>query len=155
MSIRRARSGEAAQLTALANRSKAHWGYDAEFLQRVAKDLVITPLAIDEHEVWVLCDDADAGEVIGLHRVILGEPAVLEDLWLEPWAIGSGRGRRLWEHAVSVARASGASALELDAEPHAVGFYRRMGAVIIGATPSSSIPDRELPRMRVELTRAG
>jgi hypothetical protein len=29
---------------------------------------------------------------------------VLEDLWLEPEAIGAGHGRRLWEHAVGVRR---------------------------------------------------
>jgi GNAT superfamily N-acetyltransferase len=29
---------------------------------------------------------------------------VLEDLWLEPEAIGTGHGRRLWEHTVEVAR---------------------------------------------------
>lgn len=33
--IRRARSGEAESLTALAVRSKAHWGYDADFLDEV------------------------------------------------------------------------------------------------------------------------
>ena len=95
--IRRARPGEAGQLSGLARRSKAHWGYDAEFLERVAAELTIPPRAIAEHQVWVL--EAD-GRLIGFHRVIPGEPAVLEDLWLEPEAIGAGHGRRLWEHAV-------------------------------------------------------
>jgi GNAT superfamily N-acetyltransferase len=121
--IRRARLEEAGQLSGLASRSKAYWGYDAEFLERVAADLTIPPRAIAEHQVWVL--EAD-GRVIGFHRVIPGEPAVLEDLWPEPEAIGTGHGRRLWEHAVEVARACGASAMELDAEPNAMGFYRRM-----------------------------
>jgi GNAT superfamily N-acetyltransferase len=65
----------------------------------------------------------DDSGIIGFHRVIPGEPAVLEDLWLESEAIGAGHGRRLWEHAVGVARAGGASAMELDAEPNAMGFY--------------------------------
>lgn len=76
---------------------------------------------------------------------------MLEDLWLEPEAIGAGHGRRLWEHAVAVARACGASAMELDAEPNAMGFYERMGAVRVGVTASSVVPGRELPRMRVPL----
>jgi GNAT superfamily N-acetyltransferase len=146
--IRRARPNEAEQLSRLAHRSKAHWGYDAEFLRRVAAELTITPRAITEHEVWVLEDD---GRIIGFHRVIPGEPAVLEDLWLEPEAIGAGHGRRLWEHAVGVARAGGAAAMELDAEPHAMGFYERMGAVLVGVTASQVVPGRELPRMRVPL----
>jgi GNAT superfamily N-acetyltransferase len=146
--IRRARPREAEQLSRLAHRSKAHWGYDAEFLRRVAAELTITPRAITGHEVWVLEDD---GGIIGFHRVIPGEPAVLEDLWLEPEAIGAGHGRRLWEHAVGVARAGGAAAMELDAEPHAMGFYQRMGAVPVGVTASQVVPGRELPRMRVPL----
>jgi hypothetical protein len=50
-----------------------------------------------------------------------------------------------------VARACGASAMELDAEPNAMGFYRRMGAVRVGVTASTVVPGRELPRMRVPL----
>jgi GNAT superfamily N-acetyltransferase len=146
--IRRARSEEAEQLSGLARRSKAHWGYDAEFLRRAAVELTITPRAITDHQVWVLEHE---GRIIGFHRVILGQPAVLEDLWLEPDAIGAGHGRRLWEHAVGVARAGGASAMELDAEPNAMGFYRRMGAVWVGVAASSVLPGRELPRMRVSL----
>lgn len=146
--IRRARPDEAELLSGLARRSKAHWGYDDEFLRRAAVELTITPSAITEHEVWVL---EHQGRIVGFHRVIPGEPAVLEDMWLEPEAIGAGLGRRLWEHAVGVARAGGASAMELDAEPNAMGFYQRMGAVYVGVAASSVLPGRELPRMRVSL----
>jgi hypothetical protein len=41
--------------------------------------------------------------------------------------------------------------LELDAEPNAMGFYERMGAVRVGVTASTLVPGRELPRMRVPL----
>jgi GNAT superfamily N-acetyltransferase len=146
--IRRARPDEAEQLSGLARRSKAHWGYDAEFLRRAVAELTITPRAITDHEVWVLEHE---GRIIGFHRVIPGQPAVLEDLWLEPDGIGAGHGRRLWEHAVGVARAGGASVMELDAEPNAMGFYQRMGAVGVGVTASPVVPGRDLPRMRVSL----
>lgn len=147
--IRRARPHEADGLTALARRSKAHWGYDAAFMERAATEMVVTAADVESHEVWVLEDER--GEIIGFHRVIAGEPAILEDLWLEPAAIGAGRGRLMWEHAVEVARAAGATALELDADPNAVGFYERMGARVVGETPSAMAPGRTLPRMRVEL----
>ena len=69
---------------------------------------------------------------------------------MEPSAIGSGAGRRLFEHASRTLRAtSGAPALEVDADPHAVGFYERMGAVRIGETASTLIPGRTLPRLRL------
>ena len=147
--IRRARPTEADALSALAARSKAHWGYDAVFLQRVRDAMTLRSEDIELHEVWVL--ESESGTPIGYHRVIPGDPAELEDLWVEPSAIGSGGGRLLFEHAVDVARSGGASALEIDADPNAVGFYERMGAVQIGETASKLIPGRTLPRLRISV----
>jgi GNAT superfamily N-acetyltransferase len=146
--FRRARMDEAEYLTDLSRRSKAHWGYDAEFLRIVAADLTVTSAAIKTHEVWVLKED---GKILGFHQVKLGDPAWLEDLWLEPEVIGKGYGRQLWEHALSIARAGGAWAVEFNAEPFAMGFYEKMGAVQVGETPSRFIPGRKLPLMRVHL----
>lgn len=147
--IRRARPHEADALSALAARSKAHWGYDAAFLERVRDAMTLHPEDVDRHEVWVL--ESSSGAPVGYHRVILGDPAELEDLWVEPSSIGSGAGRLLFEHAVEVARRGGASDLEIDADPHAVGFYERMGAVRIGETRSKLFPGRTLPRLRIVL----
>ena len=148
--IRRARPDEANALSALAARSKAHWGYDAAFMARVQDAMTLRAEDVDRHEVWVL--ESESGTPIGYHRVIPGDPAELEDLWVEPAAIGSGVGRRLFDHAVEIARGVGASALEIDADPHAVGFYERMGAVRIGETSSKLIPGRTLPRLRMPLS---
>ena len=76
---------------------------------------------------------------------------MIEDLWIEPAAIGRGYGRLLWTHAVATARASGASAIELDAAPNAPAFYERMGARKAGETPATFAACRRLPRMRFEL----
>lgn len=119
-------------------------------MDRFAPDIVIGAVDITEDEVWVL-EDPD-GRLIGVHRVVPGEPAILEDLWLEPSAIGGGHGRRLWEHAVAIARSLGARSMELDADPNAEPFYERMGATRVGETPSTRVPGRSLPRMRIELT---
>jgi GNAT superfamily N-acetyltransferase len=147
--IRRAELDEVESLSALAARSKAHWGYDAAFLERVRDAMTLRAEDIDRHEVWVL--ESSSGDPIGYHRVIPGDPAELEDLWVEPSSIGSGAGRRLFAHAVEIARSGGASALEIDADPNAVGFYERMGAVRIGETASKLIPGRVLPRLRFEV----
>jgi len=149
--IRRAHPKEADALSALAYRSKAHWGYDADFLGRVRDAMTLSPDDVERHEVWLA--ESATGAPIGYHRVIPGDPAELEDLWVERSAIGSGVGRRLFTHAVSVARKGGATALEIDSEPHAVGFYERMGAVRIGETPSTLIPGRVFPRMRLTIER--
>ena len=149
--IRRAHPDEADALSALAGRSKAHWGYDAVFLEQIRDAMTLHPDEIGRHEVWVL--ESASGAPIGYHRVILGDPAELEDLWVDPSAIGFGAGRRLFEHALEIAGRGGASALEIDADPNALGFYERMGAVRIGDTPSTLIPGRSLPRMRIEVGR--
>ena len=151
MTIRRARPDEADALTALATRAKAHWGYDAEFMARVLDAMSLSGADVEAHEVWLLEDTT--GRVVGFHRVIPGDPAEVEDMWVEPDAMGNGHGRRLFEHAMAVARASGASALELDADPNAVGFYERMGMRRIGETSSTLIAGRALPRMRISLDR--
>jgi hypothetical protein len=59
--------------------------------------------------------------------------------------MGRGIGRRLWEHAVGTARDAGFTALRVEADPHAEGFYLTMGARRIGEAPSGSVPDRALP----------
>ena len=147
--IRSAHPHEADALTALATRAKAHWGYDTEFMARVREAMTLSAADVKADEVWVLQDAT--WRVVGFHRVITGDPAELEDMWVEPDAMGNGHGRRLFEHAVAIARARGATALELDADPNAVGFYERMGMKRIGETSSTLIPGRSLPRMRLEL----
>jgi ribosomal protein S18 acetylase RimI-like enzyme len=149
MTIRRARPDEADALTALATRAKAHWGYDAEFMARVIDAMTISPADVATHQVWVL-EDA-LGRIVGFHRILAGDTAELEDMWVDPDVMRNGHGRRLFGHAVAIARSGGARALELDADPNAVGFYERMGMERIGETPSTLIPGRTLPRMRFEL----
>lgn len=56
----------------------------------------------------------------------------LDHLWVLPERIGSGIGRSLFEHAVHRASALGAEVLEIESDPNAEGFYRRMGAERIG-----------------------
>jgi GNAT superfamily N-acetyltransferase len=147
--IRRARPDEAAALRALAHRSKAHWPYSAEFLEKARPFLTLDARDVEDSQVWVLEVD---GEIGGWHRVTQHGPrAELEDLWLEPAYIGGGMGRLLFEHAAALARREGAEHMDWDAEPYAEGFYRAMGGEEIGRTPSEVIAGRTLPRMRLDL----
>jgi len=147
--IRRARQEEAGALRELAHRSKAHWPYSVEFLARVRPLLRLEGSDIAAQDVWVLEEE---GVVAGWHRVAMrGRIAELEDLWLEPKWIRTGRGRLLFDHAVQVARRHGAIAIEWDAEPYAEGFYRAMGGREIGRTESAVEEGRTLPRMRLVL----
>lgn len=149
--VRRARPEEADELAALAVRSKGHWPYPAAFLDRFARTLGLTPEVVAANDVHVLERD---GRVRGfctvLHR---GERAVLDDLWLDVDEIGHGSGRLLFDHAVALAAAGGARLLEWDAEPYAVGFYERMGAVTVGTADSPL--GRSLPVMRLIIPPSG
>jgi GNAT superfamily N-acetyltransferase len=140
-------------LRELAHRSKAHWPYSAEFLAAVEPMLQLDAHDVAQHDVWVLELD---GSAAGWHRVTLhGQRAELEDLWLEPPMIGTGLGRLLFEHAVDVAEAAGATVIEWDAEPYAEGFYLAMGGQEIGRSPSSVEAGRTLARMRLPLAQRG
>lgn len=141
MHIRPARVEEAAALTELAMRSKAHWGYDDAFLAACRDELTIGP----EHIARVDVADLD-GEVVGMVRL---EHETIEDMFVDPHAIGTGVGRVLFRHVVRRAAAEGMTRLLIDADPNAEGFYAAMGAVRIGESPSGSIPGRMLPQLEV------
>jgi GNAT superfamily N-acetyltransferase len=66
-------------------------------------------------------------------------------LFVEPWAIGRGYGKRLWRHAVEVARTLGCRRLRIESDPFAEAFYHAMGAERIGEAPSEAIPGRMIP----------
>jgi GNAT superfamily N-acetyltransferase len=145
--IRPARPDEADALAALVVRSKAHWPYPAAFIARFARTVGLTPEVVAANDVQVLDRD---GELRGFYTLLhRGPVTVLDDLWLEPAEIGRGSGRLLFEHAVARATAAGAGALEWDAEPHAAGFYERMGATTVGWTDSPL--GRRMPVMRLRL----
>jgi GNAT superfamily N-acetyltransferase len=143
--IRPARAGEAATLTALALRSKAHWGYDAAFMARVRPILTFSEDDLVASPVYVL--DAD-GTAVGMYRLTGAPPTgELEDLWLDPSAIGQGGGRRMFNHALATARTLGFDELTIEAEPNAEGFYAAMGATRVGERRSPS--GRTLSLLRV------
>jgi GNAT superfamily N-acetyltransferase len=56
-----------------------------------------------------------------------GDVCWLDDLWIEPEWIGKGLGTRLFVHAAERGKQFGAQRMEWEAEPHALGFYERMG----------------------------
>ena len=150
--IRRARAGEAASLSALALRAKAHWGYDDAFLAACREELTVPEAAIAAGEVSVH-DDAGAAGYLWLR--IAGGVAEVEHLFVAPERIGSGIGRALWAQAEAAARRRGIAELRLTADPFAEGFYGAMGCVPIGSEPSASVAGRLLPRLARRLDRCG
>lgn len=135
---------EAHAVTELVLRSKAHWGYDAAFLAECRRELTVT--AADVLPRRVLVAEGDDGGLLAVAS-LEGEPphGALGLLFVAPEAMGRGIGRTLYAHVLEDARALGFTALGIDADPHAVGFYRALGARPV---PTDA---HALPRFAVDL----
>lgn len=144
--IRRARPDEAAELSDLALRSKAVWGYDAAFIERCQDDLTVTPEALVTEPYYVLEQE---GRVLGFYSLATTPGGVfLDNLFVAPPAVGRGVGKRLWAHMAAVAQTLGYETVLILSDPHAEGFYRSRGAERVGSVPSSVFAGRSLPLLR-------
>jgi GNAT superfamily N-acetyltransferase len=160
--IRAARPEEAGELGALAVRSKAHWGYDAAFMESCREELTIPADQVVPRRTYVAVsrgpgpDPSMPGE---LRRRILGfgtiegEPPAgeLGMLFVDPSAIGRGVGTALFSHLAAVAAEAGFHRLTIASDPNAEPFYLARGAVRIGGVPSGSILGRTLPLLAFAL----
>ncbi len=141
--IRPASAGEALLLSDLALRSKSHWGYDADFLEACRAELTVAEDYIRDAPVFVLEED---GRVVGFYGLReQGTELELLYLFVDPAAIGSGHGRRLWAHAVETAARLGFQTITIESDPYAERFYLAMGARRVGEVSSSLLPGRTLP----------
>lgn len=136
-------------LSALCLRSKAWWGYDAAFMALCVDALTLGPEALTPGASIAAWDGSAPAGVACVS--VEGCVAELEKLFVDPPYIGTGLGRRLFDWATEAARAGGANALRILADPGAAPFYERMGAKLVGDEPSDAIPGRMLPRLVVTL----
>lgn len=144
--IRAARTDEGAALTALSLRSKAHWGYDADFMRRCVAALTVDPDAIAEGRVFVAVDTTErALGVAGVAPLEAPGHCEITHLFVAPEAMGRGVGRALFDRLVRWMRAQDRTRLMILSDPQAEAFYRRCGAIRLRMAPSDAIPGRELP----------
>jgi GNAT superfamily N-acetyltransferase len=142
--IRRATPGDRDALATVARASKAHWGYDDDFMRQVDRALVPDVTYLAKCPVFV----AEREEtLLGFYGFQPRDGVMfLEDMWVTPMAIGSGVGRILWSHAVETARTNGHAAFWIESDPNAEGFYLRRGATRVGEIVSTAT-GRVLPLM--------
>lgn len=148
--IRHAVPEDAGKLTEIAIAAKRHWNYPERWIQIWIPQLTFKPEDISSSEIFVAMVD---GEMAGFYRLIKNPPrAVLEDLWVAPNFMGRGIGKVLFEHAASICRSVNVTAMELDADPNAQGFYEKMRMHKIGEkkTEVDGQP-RILPVMEIKL----
>jgi len=144
MEILRATPDEAATLTEIAFAAKRHWGYPELWIKYWTDTLTIRPAFITEHET---CTARIDGRSVGFHALRRGVDRVhLEHLWVLPETMRRGVGRALFAHAIERVKVIGFEMLEIESDPHAAGFYERMGARQIGVTITEmEARRRELP----------
>ena len=144
IALRQARLDEAEPLTDLCRRSKAHWGYDADFMRQCEEALQVTPEAIAAGTVLVATDGGN--RQLGVAQIdLIDDMAELSLLFVEPTAMGRGVGRLLLRRVLAELGRCGVRQLAILADPHAAGFYEAMGARFVRMAASDAIPGRELP----------
>ena len=136
-------------LSELAQASKAHWGYDDDFMNLCRDELKVTPEKIARFRMRV----AQAGrEIAGFSATRYHDGAAdVEEFFVSPRYIGTGIGHRLMQDMLDHARRHGVHRVTVEADPNATGFYEREGFSVCGEAPSGSVPGRKLPLMRREI----
>ncbi|MEM1323917.1 MAG: GNAT family N-acetyltransferase [Bacteroidota bacterium] len=149
MEILPAQRTDAALLSQITKRSKAHWGYSATQLAAWDAELSLSEEYIESHHVFKLLI---ADVVLAYYSLKIPTPrlAHLDNLFVLPEHMGKGYGKALLQHALALSRSQACHQLRLDADPNATPFYLKHGFRIIDQLPTS-IPNRFLPVMVLDL----
>ncbi|GAC15659.1 GNAT family N-acetyltransferase [Aliiglaciecola lipolytica] len=170
--IQKAALNQAASLTKLAMLSKSYWGYDAEFMQLAAQELLVTEQAL-------LSPLFDYQIAINPYNVIEGFCALsfqpqlstkckaslkldnadfetetifeLEALFVDPSSFRKGVGKALFKHAIDTAEQLNCNRILIQSDPYALDFYLKQGCEQIGLSQSNSIAGRTLPQLQFTL----
>lgn len=179
ITIHSAHPTDAQRLTAIAHAAKRHWGYSDELIALWEEDLTVTPAFVTGHivfcavlhgaiigfyalsrtnrkQIGAAADFAEScfgsgASVKSVQSMAEDDAFELEHMWVDPYHIGAGVGRLLFDHAARTVQAMGGSVLRIVSDPHAEGFYLRMGAQRVGAVPSKP-EGRLLPLLTVDLS---
>ncbi len=151
LQVRRAIPADAQELTHLTWDSKAHWGYDEDFMAKARPAMVVTAKSIALNQVYVVEDDSGILGYYELFPTATASKGWLESLFVLPRAIGKGCGKLLWQHLIQTAQEQGYTCIEFEADPNAEDFYHHMGAYRIGERESGIVAGRMLPLMRYDL----
>ncbi len=147
--IRDAQASELASISNLIRRSKAHWGYDANFMTACTTELTVTVQDLTGSHLVVA---EPSGQMAGMAQIgWTVHKADLKKLYVDPASMGCGIGRHLFDWCVSKARDHGLPRLLIEADPYAAPFYEHMGAQRCGTVPSGSIVGRVLPLLDYKL----
>lgn len=150
MNFRKATLSNHIALTELTKRSKAHWDYSAEQMEKWVDELTITKEYIATYEVFKL--ETKAKEILAYYsyKRLSEEEAELDNFFIDPDHIGQGWGRIMLVDFFRKILMDNIKSIILYSDPHAQGFYEKYGFEVVGQW-ESSVPNRFLPIMKKHL----
>jgi GNAT superfamily N-acetyltransferase len=149
--IRHAAPSEAAELSRLATRSKAYWGYSQDFMNLCRDELNVTPAELAADGIDFVVAEV-SGEIAGFYSLkqLSADNFDLQALYVDSGYIGNGFGGLLLDHALAAVQEQGGERLQIQSDPNATGFYVASGARQFGTQESGSIPGRFLPLLVID-----
>ncbi len=144
--IRKATAVDSRVLTNISFASKGYWDYPAEYFTVWTKELTITPEYIERNEVYVYEEHSliagyyslvELPDDIIVAGVRLEKGSWLEHMFISPQRIGKGFGSKLFTHLHQLCKDKNLHELKILADPHAKGFYEKMGCQYVGEYPST------------------
>ena len=150
MKIEKSIRTDSKKLTELTIRSKSHWDYSMQQIEKWRDDLTVSEDYIIEKEVYKLIDSKD--KIIGYYSFFkIDEVNVkLENLFVEPKFIGYGYGKMLINDFIERIRKTRTEKIILDSDPNAENFYAKNGFKVVGKL-KTSIEGRFLPIMELKV----
>lgn len=128
-------------LNGIIKASKAHWGYDDDFMKKFMENFGLTGDYISRRSTYVVSVETNT---VGLYSFSRNKDHQLEldHFFLHPDYIGQGIGKIMWEHCVESAKSHKDPFFLLWSDPSAEGFYFKMGCEKIGERKSPMMPNR-------------
>lgn len=129
-------------LSRTAMASKQYWGYTDRLMELWREELTITPAYIAHNKVIKV---ERAQDFIGFYALMdkgKGHWEV-DHFWLLPDHVQKGYGTQIFEHILIHIKEKNGKSVSLASDPHAKGFYDKMGGTVIQREPSK-IPGRFL-----------
>lgn len=136
-------------LTEITKKSKAHWGYSDEQMEKWSQDLMISKDYIKKSEVYKLSLN---DKIIAYYSYLnINENTVkLDNLFVVPEEMRKGYGKLLMNDCINKTKKEKTAKIILEADPNAEKFYEDFGFLKISQI-ETSIKNRFLPVMELKL----
>lgn len=129
--IVRAQPEDASTLTGIAMAAKRHWGYPDNWMVKWQEVLTISPSSVSVNKVYKAIRN---GKIVGFYELINTHTKLeLKHMWVHPDEIGHGVGQQLMAHVIRQAVSADHEDMEIESDPNAAGFFKKMGARSVGA----------------------